>query len=55
MAVCDRDVPNVVANHRGRRLLVNRAVRVIDTLMRGIGQVMFQNNLSFAKTPSGAK
>jgi len=37
MAVCDH-------RDRGSRLLVNRAVRVIDTLMRGIGQVMFQNN-----------
>jgi urea transporter len=37
---------DVVANHRncGIRVHVNRSVGVIDTLLRGIGQVMFQNN-----------
>jgi urea transporter len=37
---------DLVANHRdpGIRLNVNRSVGVIDVLLRGIGQVMFQNN-----------
>ena len=44
--MCDRRASDVVANHRNRgiRLHVNRSVAVIDTLLRGIGQVMLQNN-----------
>ena len=32
---------------------VKPAVTVVDTLLRGVGQVMFQNNLTFARTSSG--